>query len=83
MAKPVILIILFTLNIFLLKKLNKAIIEQSTTTTNKVIKLGFFPIGQKKIPKINCRVGNVVTVIYDEKQPEKAYVDGNNGMINC
>lgn len=58
-------------------------ITETVKLVNKVIKLGFLPIGQKKIPKINCRVGNVITVIYDEKQPEKAYIDGNNGMINC
>ncbi len=58
-------------------------IEETIKLVSKVIKLGFLPIGQKKTSKINCEEGSVVTIVYDEEHPEKAYIEGNGGIINC
>lgn len=58
-------------------------IEETIKLVSKVIKLGFLPIGQKKTPKINCKEGSIVTIVYDEEHPEKAYIEGNDGIINC
>lgn len=58
-------------------------IEETIKLVSKVIKLGFLPIGQKKIPKIDCKEGTIVTIIYDEDSPEKGHIEGNEGIVNC
>jgi len=57
-------------------------ITETVKLIGKAIKFGFLPIGQKKIPKIDCTIGNVVSILYDEKYPEKAHIEGNDGIIN-
>lgn len=46
----------------------------------KTIKLGFLPIGQKKIPKVNSKVGSIVNVNYNPDEPSEAYIVGNDGL---
>ena len=46
----------------------------------KTIKLGFLPIGKKKIPKINSKVGSIVDVNYNPEKPSEAYIVGNDGL---
>lgn len=61
----------------------KYTIQESLKFENKLIKIGFLPIGQKKVPKVKCEKGKTVVVVYDEKTPQKAYIKGNDGIINC
>lgn len=58
-------------------------IEETIKLVSKVIKFGFLPIGQKKVPKIDCREGNIVTIVYNEDSPEKGHIEGNDGIVNC
>ncbi|MDI9470366.1 MAG: hypothetical protein QM296_09190 [Bacillota bacterium] len=58
-------------------------IKESLKLKSEVIKLGFLPIGQRKTFKINCHVGDTVTVIYDERRPHKGHIKGNDGWVNC
>ena len=58
-------------------------IEETIKLVSKIIKFGFIPIGQKKIPKVDCKEGNLVTIIYNEDNPEKGHIEGNDGIINC
>ena len=59
------------------------VISESLKLESKVIKIDFIPIGQKKIPKINCSLGSDILVEYDDNNPAKAYIKGNDGDINC
>ena len=61
----------------------KYTIKESLKLKSEAIKLGFLPIGQRKIPKVKCQKGGLVVVEYDEKNPQKAYIKGNDGIINC
>ena len=45
--------------------------------------MGFLPIGQRQIPKVDCRKGNIVTIVYNEDSPEKGHIEGNDGIVNC
>lgn len=58
-------------------------IEETIKLVSKIIKFGFIPIGQKKIPKVDCKEENLVTIIYNEDNPEKGHIEGNDGIINC
>lgn len=58
-------------------------IKESIKLKSTIIKLGFLPIGQKKIPKINSTVGAVLQVKYNPNEPSEAYIVGNEGIINC
>ncbi len=61
----------------------KYIIKESLKLRSEAIKIGFLPIGQRKIPKVDCRVGNTVVVEYDENHPERGHIQGNDGLLNC
>lgn len=62
-------------------------IEYQITETVKLksepIKIGFLPIGQRKIPVMgNTAVGTEVVVVYDPDCPEKGKLRDNIGKIN-
>ena len=56
---------------------------ESKKYRNETVKLGFLPIGQKKIPKLGgVVVGDAVSVSYNPLCPEMAYLTDNVGKIN-
>ena len=58
-------------------------ISESKKYSNETIKLGFLPIGQKKIPKLgSIVVGDTVSVSYNPMSPDMAYLTHNVGKIN-
>lgn len=59
--------------------------KESVKLKRKMIKaFGFLPIGLKQVPKLpTIEVGAQVTVVYKPHNPTLAYVDGNQGRINC
>lgn len=61
----------------------KYTIQESLKLESKAIKIGFIPIGQRKVPKLKCEKGGTVVVVYDGKKPQKAYLKGNDGKVNC
>lgn len=58
-------------------------VEESVKLKSKTIKLGFIPIGQKLMPKIDTTVGAIVQIRYNPDKPSEAYIVGNEGNINC
>lgn len=58
-------------------------IEETIKLVSKIIKFGFLPIGQKRVPKVDCKEGNIVTIVYGEDSPEKGHIEGNDGIVNC
>ena len=54
-------------------------IKETLKLKSETIKLGFLPIGQRKVPKVKCEKGEQVIVIYDEKKPQKGHIKGNDG----
>lgn len=61
----------------------KYIIKESLKLRSEAIKIGFLPIGQRKIPKVDCIKGNTVIIEYEEDKPEKGHIKGNDGIMNC
>lgn len=59
------------------------IIKESLKLKSETIKIGIIPIGQRKKPKVNCKVGDTITIEYDENNPDKGHIKGNDGMMNC
>lgn len=58
-------------------------ISESKKYSNETIKIGFLPVGQKKIPKLGSVVaGDVVSVSYNPLCPDMAYLTNNVGKIN-
>ena len=57
-------------------------IEESLKMESKAIKIGFLPIGQRARFKLDCKAGDTVTVIYDERKPHKGHIKGNDGLQN-
>lgn len=58
-------------------------ISESKKYSNETIKLGFLPIGQKKIPKLgSVVVGDKVSVSYNPVAPDMAYLTHNVGKSN-
>lgn len=58
-------------------------ISESKKYSTEIIKLGFLPIGQKKIPKLGgVLVGDLVSVSYNPACPYMAYLTDNVGKIN-
>ena len=47
------------------------------------IRIGRFPVGQRKIPKIRPAAGNCVRVRYNPEKPGQAYLPENTGWMNC
>ena len=56
-------------------------ITEGITMEFKTIKFLFLPIGQKKIPKINSKIGSIVDVNYNPNKPSEAYIVGNDGLV--
>ena len=52
-------------------------IKESLKLKSEAIKLGFLPIGQRKVPKVKCEKGGLVVIEYDEKNPQE-YVEDSN-----
>ena len=61
----------------------KYVIEESLKLKSEKIKLGFLPIGQRKVPKVKCEKGKNVIIEYEEKSPNKGHIKGNDGIVNC
>ncbi len=57
-------------------------IRETLKVKNKIIKLGFLPIGHETTFKVKCKLGDTVTVIYDERKPHKGHIKGNDGLQN-
>lgn len=58
-------------------------ISESIKLKSEKIKIGFLPIGQKKVPILgDTRVGSVVRVAYNDNNPQEAYLIDNVGKIN-
>lgn len=57
-------------------------IEETLKLKSETIKIGFLPIGQKKIPKVECSLGATVIVEYNETNPQKGHIKGNDGIDN-
>ena len=58
-------------------------LKETIKLKSEPIKLLFIPIGQRKIPVMEFVKGQEVIVIYDIKDPKKAYIKGNEGKTNC
>lgn len=58
-------------------------IKETVKLKSVPIKLGFLPIGQKKTPKINTKIGSTIQVRYNTNNPSEAYIVGNDGIMNC
>ena len=59
-------------------------ITESLKLKTKTIKLGFIPIGQRKIPVLPVvAIGEMVAVNYNPNQPTEAYLADNIGIVNC
>lgn len=58
-------------------------LKETIKLKSETIKFLFIPIGQKKVPVMELVKGQEVTIIYDVKNPKKAYIKGNEGKVNC
>lgn len=61
---------------------NEYTISENITSKSEAIKIGFLPIGQRKVwlvEKIN--VGDKLQIIYDPNNPQKAHIKENNGKF--
>ena len=56
---------------------------ESIKLKSKMIKIGFLPIGQKKIPVLpNPVIGGYVKVNYNPENPKEAYIRDNIGIMS-
>lgn len=55
-------------------------ITEGLAMESKTVKFGFLTIGQKKMPKINSKIGSIVDVNYNPNAPSEAYIIGNDGL---
>ena len=59
-------------------------LSESKKYRNETIKIGFLPIGQRKITKLGgVVVGDLVRVSYNPDCPNMAYLTDNEGRVNC
>lgn len=58
-------------------------ISETVKLKSECIKLGFIPIGQRKVSRINSSVGSIVKVSYNPSNPQEAFLTENIGNINC
>ncbi len=57
-------------------------IKETAKVKSEVIKVGKMPVGQRKTFVIGpLAVGDTVTVKYDEKNPGRAIIAGNEGVV--
>lgn len=58
-------------------------LKETIKLKSEPIKFLFIPICQKKVPVMEVVKGQEVIVVYDAKNPKKAYIKENQGKINC
>lgn len=62
---------------------NTYIVTESIKVKNEKIKLGFLPIGQKRVPVMgNTTVGSSAMVSYNPNNPVEAFITHNTGKAN-
>lgn len=62
---------------------NNYVITESLKLKSEKIKLGFLPIGQKRVPLMgNTVVGSSATVNYNPSNPAESYISDNTGAYN-
>jgi hypothetical protein len=62
---------------------NTYIVTESIKVKNEKIKLGFLPIGQKRVPVMgNTTVGSSAMVSYNPNNPVEAFITHNIGKAN-
>lgn len=62
---------------------NNYVVTESLKLKSEKIKLGFLPIGQKRVPVIgNTAIGSSVTVSYNPNNPIEAFITHNIGKAN-
>lgn len=58
-------------------------VSESVKLRSEIIKLGFLPIGQKRIPVMgNASVGSDAEVNYNPRNPSEAFITKNIGKFN-
>ena len=61
---------------------NRYVVTESLKFKSEKIKLGFLPIGQKRVPIMgNTAVGSIAAVNYNPNNPSEAYIVGNLGAF--
>lgn len=62
---------------------NTYIVTESLKLKSEKIKLGFLPIGQKRVPVMgNTAVGSSATVNYNPSNPAESFITHNIGKAN-
>lgn len=62
---------------------NSYVVTESLKLKSEKIKLGFLPIGQKRVPVMgNTAVGSPATVNYNPSNPEEGYISNNTSVFN-
>ena len=62
---------------------NTYVVTESLKLKSEIIKLGFLPIGQKRVLAIgNTAVGSSATVSYNPNNPVEAFITHNIGKAN-
>lgn len=62
---------------------NTYVVTESLKLKSEKIKLGFFPIGQKRVPVMgNTVVGSSATVNYNPSNPAESFITHNIGKAN-
>ena len=62
---------------------NIYVVTESLKLKSKIIKRGFLPIGQKRVPVMgNTAVGSSATVSYNPNNPVEAFITHNIGKAN-
>lgn len=62
---------------------NNYVVTESLKLKSEMIKLGFLPIGQKRVPVMgNTAVGSSATVSYNPNNPVEAFITHNIGKAN-
>ena len=59
------------------------VVTESLKLRSEIIKIGFLPIGQKKVPTMgSISVGSAVAVSYNPDNPAESYITHNTGKVN-
>ncbi|MDY5738608.1 MAG: hypothetical protein SPK45_01500 [Anaerovoracaceae bacterium] len=62
---------------------NNYVVTESLKLKSEKIKLGFLPIGQKRVPVMgNTAVGSSATISYNPSNPAEAFITHNIGKAN-
>lgn len=58
-------------------------IKETIKLKSELIKIGVFPVGQRKSYRMgNIATGDMVQIQYDEKNPQRAIISENDGLIS-